>query len=406
MSVKSERPARALLVRGGEVFAPEASGCLDILVAGEHVLCVAPDLSDVATALGAAQIDARGFRVVPGFIDQHVHLIGGGDANGPGARVPEIDAAALALGGTTTAVGLLGVDSQTRGLPLLLRKAHELSHAGVSAFIYTGAMNLPPPHLLHSVIADLAFIDQVVGVKTALAERLHPNRDRVALASLAGEVMQARALSGKAAVLHCHVGGLPEGLEALFYLVEELGLPCDQIIPTHVNRKATFSPAFEHALRFARMGGTIDFTCCLSSLDGNPTGVDVPEAVRNAFDAGIPLTRLTLSSDANVPVAVRDANDDVSHLRVAPPSILHRDVIRLTRESGLSLEQALTLVTTNVARVLGLDRRKGRIAPGYEADLVLLAVDGSIDGVLARGRLVVQGGRALAGGPFAPRAVT
>jgi beta-aspartyl-dipeptidase (metallo-type) len=391
---------RLLLVKGGEVFAPRRLGARDILIAGEKILRVGPDLDAVGTALGADRIDAGGLRVAPGFIDQHVHLIGGGDANGPGGRVSELDVSALTLGGTTTAVGLLGVDMQTRGLPLLLRKAHELTHAGISAFIYSGAMGLPAPHLLQSVLADVAFIDQVLGAKTALAEKLHPNRDRIALAALAGELMQARAMSGKAAVLHCHVGGLAEGLEALFYLVQALGLPPDQVIPTHVNRTPDFSPVFQHALRFAHMGGTIDFTCCVSQRDGNPTGLDVPDAVRAAREAGVPLEQMTVSTDSNVPVAVRDQDGRLLHLRVAPPSILHRDVMRVVHETGLPLEQALTLVTTNVARVLGLGHRKGRIAPGLDADLVLLDDEDRVDTVLARGRIMVRAGKAVPSGPF------
>jgi N-acetylglucosamine-6-phosphate deacetylase len=42
------------------------------------------------------------------------------------------------------------------------------------------------------------------------------------------------------------------------------------------------------------------------------------------------------------------------------------------RSLGVPLGDAVALATTTPARVLGLDERKGRIAPGYDADLVVL----------------------------------
>ena len=38
----------------------------------------------------------------------------------------------------------------------------------------------------------------------------------------------------------------------------------------------------------------------------------------------------------------------------------------------LPLPQAIAMASTNLARVLGLGGRKGLIAPGYDADLILL----------------------------------
>jgi len=61
---------------------------------------------------------------------------------------------------------------------------------------------------------------------------------------------------------------------------------------------------------------------------------------------------------------------------------------------------ALALATSNVARVLGLSRRKGRVRPGFDADLVLVDQDDRLDTVMARGRRLVRARRPLATGPF------
>ena len=389
------------LLRGADVYAPEHVGRRDILVGGGRILQMGASLAEFAHA-GIEVGDVGGLRLVPGFVDQHIHLLGGGDAAGPLGRVAELTPEDLALAGITTAVGVVGVEMEARGLLLLLRKVHELTRAGLTALMYTGSFRLPAPCMLTSVRADVAFIDQVMGVKTAVSERFYPNQDAAALMQLAGEMLQARAMTGKAAVLHCHMGGMAEGMAPLFELVERLGMPPSQIVPTHVNRTAAFSPVFDHAMRFARLGGTIDFSCCVSHRDGNPTGVDVHDAVRQSLDAGVPLERLSFSSDSNVPAAVRGAAGELLGMRVVPPTVLHRDLMRIVHEAGVPLAQALTLITTNVARGLGLQQRKGALRPGMDADLVALDAQDRIHAVMAGGEWLVQGGRAIPRGPFAP----
>jgi len=46
---------------------------------------------------------------------------------------------------------------------------------------------------------------------------------------------------------------------------------------------------------------------------------------------------------------------------------------------------AVVTLTLNPARLLGLDRRKGVLAPGADADLVLLDANLEVAGVMARG---------------------
>jgi beta-aspartyl-dipeptidase (metallo-type) len=372
------------LLRAAHVFAPAALGAQDILIGGGRILAVGGDLS-VAGALDgliAMEILPPG-RLIPGLIDQHVHFIGGGEGDGPDARMPEIAFEAFATAGITTAVGLLGGEIEAKTLPLLLRKAHELDRAGLTTFIYTGAMALPAPFLTQSVRSDIMLLDTVIGAKSAIADRAFPNLDFAAFAKLAGSLVQAKAMSGKAAVLHLHVGRLANGLATLFDLVEKIDFPPSQAVPTHVNRAPEVSPVFEQGVRFAKSGGTIDFTCCLGPRDGLPAGLDPVEAVLRALDFGVPAERITLSSDAGVAIP-----DGRGGFRAVPPAILFRDLLRLTTDGGLDWPQALAFVTSNVARVLGLSDRKGAIAPGMDADLALVGEDGRVVWAMATGRVV------------------
>lgn len=370
-----------LRLRIAEISAPEPLGARDLLVGAGRILAIGPDLSAEAAALGAADFVWPG-RAIPGLVDHHMHFLGGGDGDGPLARVPELAFTAIAGAGITTAASLLGSEFEAKNLGQLVRRAVELERLGLTTLVYTGAMVLPGPTLTGSVRSDLALIDRVIGAKTAISERTTPNLDPAGLARLAGDLVAARSATGKAAVLHFHVGRLKTALRPLFDLIEAIDPPLDLLVPSHINRSPTVSPVFEDGLRFARMGGTIDFTCCLGPLDNLPSGIDPVEAVRRALDAGVPLDRITFSGDAGVAVP-----DGRGGSRPVPPSILFRDVRRLVREGGLSWRDALAPATVNPARVLRLDR-KGRIAPGLDADLVLLDADDRIARVMAGGRWI------------------
>ncbi len=390
------------VIRGGEVFAPEPLGQREILVAGERIFAIGEGFAAKTEALGGARvIDAAGKAIVPGFIDQHLHFLGGGDFEGPLGRVPELHVSWITEGGVTTAVGIMGIDMEFKGLHGLLVKARELDRSGLSTLIYTGAFPVPSPYLTQSVRADIVLIDKVVGVKVALAEDTYPNLSLPDLAQLAGELRLAAGISGKAAVMHCHIGRNPRRLRPLFDLLDHVGLPIRQIVPTHVNRR---DPAMlDDVIKFARMGGTVDFSSNLSQRSGSVTGLNPDEAVRRALDAGVPLDQITLSSDANVSMPVLDGQDKQVGLHNASPRILHREWLHVVRTNRLSLPQALPLVTSNVARVLGIGDRKGSLAPGKDADVVLLTPDLMVDTVIARGRVMVTGGQAVVKGPFEER---
>ncbi|MBN8944731.1 MAG: beta-aspartyl-peptidase [Rhizobiales bacterium] len=371
------------LLRAGAVFAPAALGARDLLLGGGRILAMGEDLRPAAATLGVTEIiEAPEGKLLPGLIDQHMHFLGGGEADGPAGRMPELSAGEILGAGITTAGSLLGTEMEAKTLPQLLRKAHELDAAGLTSFIYTGSMRLPAPCMTGSVRSDIALIEKVLGAKSAIAERLYPNLDFPALAALAGELAQARAMTGKAAVLHLHVGRLRSGLEPVFELLDRVDFPADQVVPTHINRSPELLPLFDQGIRFARQGGVIDFTCCLGPLDGIASGFDVVAAVRRALGAGVPLANITLSSDAGV--AVPDPARS-GGFRSVPPAILFRDLRRLVREAGLSWAEALPLVTSNVARVLRLGASKGGIAVGMDADLLLLDEADDAVMVIARG---------------------
>jgi beta-aspartyl-dipeptidase (metallo-type) len=82
-----------------------------------------------------------------------------------------------------------------------------------------------------------------------------------------------------------------------------------------------------------------------------------------------------------------------------PVGALHAAWRRLIVEEGMAPTDALRTVTSNVADATGLSR-KGRIAPGLDADLIAFDADWQIRTVIARGRVMVEAGRPVARGMF------
>jgi len=176
-------------------------------------------------------------------------------------------------------------------------------------------------------------------------------------------------------------------------VVKETEIPIGQFLPTHLNRTRAL---MEHAIEFAKMGGNIDITATGKELHFHPTSV---EAIRMALDAGVPVDRITLSSDSNGSMPIFDAKGNVVKLGVGDIQCLFDDWQRLVK-AGLSLEDSLKIVTVNPAKRVGLFESKGSIAPGKDADLLLLGPDLKIDSVVAKGRLMVHKGTVLVKGTF------
>ena len=67
---------------------------------------------------------------------------------------------------------------------------------------------------------------------------------------------------------------------------------------------------------------------------------------------------------------------------------LDRAVRNMVDLAGVTPAQALTMATLNPARLLGIDDRKGRIAPGHDADLVVWSPHLDVQQTLVGGRVV------------------
>ncbi|QEA39224.1 beta-aspartyl-peptidase [Pistricoccus aurantiacus] len=355
------------LLRVGRIHAPEPLEATDILIADGRIAALGRDL-DIPQGWPVHRVEAPDLIAVPAFIDQHVHVTGGGGEGGGGSRCPAITAREIAAMGIATVVGVLGTDSISRSPADLLAKVRDLKAEGIDAYMYTGAYRVPPPTLTGDLQRDLAWIPEVIGLgELAISDHRSSQPRQDEIERLVSEVRVGAMLAGKRGICHFHLGDGKRGLEPLRRLLAETEIPADQVIPTHVNRhRALLEEAADYALTFA---ACVDVTAFDELGEDDPSGFD---AVCLLLDRGVPVERITMSSDCNGSLPEFDAQGAYLGMRVARNTALVADWQRLVNEKVLPLEDALGVISGNVARVLGLHHRKGRLAVGFDADITLL----------------------------------
>lgn len=223
------------LLQGAHLYAPEDRGICDVLVANGKIIAVASNIpSDIVP--NCTVVDLSGQILCPGFIDQHVHLIGGGGEAGPTTRTPEVALSRLTEAGVTSVVGLLGTDSISRHPESLLAKTRALNEEGISAWMLTGAYHVPSRTITGSVEKDVAIIDRVIGVKCAISDHRSAAPDVYHLANMAAESRVGGLLGGKPGVTVFHMGDSKKALQPVYDLLENCDVPISKLLPTHVNR--------------------------------------------------------------------------------------------------------------------------------------------------------------------------
>lgn len=161
-TANSHKPKKMYLFKNCEIFSPDPLGRKDVLVAGHKVLVI-EDRLETPSGWNVDIIDGTGLRMFPGLIDSHVHIAGAGGEGGPVSRTPEMPLSQMLVAGVTTVAGCLGTDGLTRNIESVLMKAKGLRQEGVSAYIYTGAYQIPTPTILGDVGKDIAMIEEVIG---------------------------------------------------------------------------------------------------------------------------------------------------------------------------------------------------------------------------------------------------
>lgn len=389
------------LIKNAHVYEPEDLGLKDVLVLGDKIAAVGENLrADFGGAVEVNTIDASGMALVPGFIDSHEHIMGGGGEGGFHTRTPEASLTDLTRFGITTVVGCIGTDGTARDMTSLLAKAHGLENEGLTTYVYTGSYQVPVHTLTGSLMKDIMMLDKVIGVgEIAISDHRSSQPTFEEFARIAADARVGGMLAGKAGILNIHLGDSPRHIDLIERVVRETEIPITQFLPTHVNRNAGL---FEACTEFAKAGGTIDFTGN-EDIDYWETICDevrVCTGIRRLLDAGVSSNNFTLSSDGQGSLPIFNAKGEYQGIGIGRASCLLKEVRECVKREGLPLSLALKPVTCNPARILKLSR-KGHIAPGMDADICLLGADGlELEMVMAKGRIMVENREPVVFGTF------
>jgi beta-aspartyl-dipeptidase (metallo-type) len=382
------------LLRDAELYAPAPAGRCDLLLAGGRVAAIGRSLPVPPVGWPVEEVALDGAPVCPGLVDVHAHLDGGGGEGGAHTRVPALQLTQLTRAGVTTAVGLLGTDSTTRSIRSLLATARGLARYGITALCYTGAYRVPPDTLLGSVREDIALVDRIVAVgELAISDHRSSQPTLEELLRVGADAHVAGLMTGKAGLVHLHLGDGERGLDLVRGALDRSELPPRTWHPTHVNRNRRL---WAEAQEIVARGVTVDLTAFPDEEGAPTTAEDLAAWVK----AGLPLDRLTMSSDGGGCLPTFGADGQLCHMDVgSPDTLLH--AVRGAVALGVDLDRALRPVTETPARLFRL-HGKGRIAAGADADLLVLNADLTVRHVLAAGRFLVRDGAPVVRGLFEP----
>ncbi len=385
------------LLINADLYLPEPAGLGQIAIAGDRILAIAKELPSLEEGWVTETVDLEGRRLIPGLIDGHVHMTGGGGESGPSSRVPPLGMSRYTRHGITSVVGLLGTDDLTRSTGDLVTAARGLREEGLSAWCYTGGYHLPATTLTGSVRSDIVYLDPVIGVgELAVSDHRSSQPTLDELLRVASEAHVAGLMTGKAGTVHLHMGDGERGLDLVRQALSQSELPQRTFHPTHVNRRRAL---FVEALDLARTGTVIDITAFPAELAGDEE-VLAHHALERYIDEGLPSKNVTVSSDGGGCLPTFGPDGRVAHMGVGDPGGLLACLADCLK-GGLALDSVLPAFTSNVAELLRLSG-KGRLAPGSAADLVALDDSHAAHDVMALGRWHRRGGVQQIVGTFEP----
>ncbi len=363
-----------IVFKNCRIFAPDELPQHEVIVSGGKIAAIGDGFS--LSGFHVETIDLKGAFLCPGFIDQHVHITGGGGQFGHRSFIPEVTVQDLVSVGTTTILGLLGTDGFVKELSTLYSKAKSLDEQGLTAYMLTSYYGYPPKTITGSVAEDMIFIDKVIGCKLAMSDDRSPFPTEEEVLRLVHQIRLGGFTSGKHGILHIHLGNLPTRIDTIFSIIDKYPSLISYFSPTHTIRTRDL---FDECVKFAKRGGMMDVST------GGTKFTAPHEAVGMALEMGAPLGNLTFSSDGRGGVRREDPETGEVTYNPAPLDLNYKEVVALVKNGILPLEDALKLVTSNPARNLSLPA-KGNIAKGSDADFVILQPeDLSISGVYSKG---------------------
>ncbi|WP_026884569.1 beta-aspartyl-peptidase [Clostridium akagii] len=374
-----------ILIKNIDTYKPKHIGRKDILTSFDKIAYISEKINLPLSNFPKSEIiDGSNLMAIPGIIDLHVHIIGGGGEAGFTSRAPELMLTQLTTNGITTCVGLLGTDGTTRNMGNLIAKARSLEIEGLNTYVWTGSYKVPTRTITDSARGDIILVDKIIGIgEIAISDHRssHPSNDD--LIHLATEARLGGMLSGKCGILHVHVGDGKNGINPLFYIRKNSEIPFSNILPTHINRNGLL---FKQAIEYAVDGGFVDITTSIRP-EGDDDVVDPVVAFQELLKHNVSPYQITMSSDSGGSSPIFDNSGNLIKFGIGSPSS-NIEILQNIINAGIPVEIALIPFTSSPAKLLRLNG-KGVLSEGSSSDIILLDKNLKIHSVICKGKLMV-----------------
>lgn len=387
------------IIKNGQVYAPDYLGKRDILIFGNRIGLITEEFDYKLPGIMELEvIDAGGKYVFPGFIDGHVHIMGGGGEGGFKTRTPEIFLSDAIKGGITSIIGCLGTDGVTRTMEALYAKAKGLEEEGISTYLMTGSYRVPIETITGSPMKDMILIDKIIGAgEIALSDHRSSVPEISEMKKIATDVRVGGLLTGKGGVIVLHIGDGKAGLSILRELVETTDIPYSQFLPTHINR---VEHLFKEGVEYAKSGGNIDFTTSSGVVNAEDDQIKASICLKRCLDAGVPIERITFTSDGQGSLPIFNERRECIKLGIGSVTSLFIEVKDAIKNEKIDIDKAIRVITKNPAEIFKI-KGKGAIEKGYDADLVIVDENTlEIDTVVAMGRIMMKNKNILVQGTY------
>lgn len=374
------------LIKGGQIYSPKYEGKKDILICNDKIASIEDSIEISSLDVEIEVIDGSGKFIFPGFIDSHVHILGGGGEGSFRTRTPELELRTAIEAGVTTVVGCLGTDGVARSLKSLIAKAKGLKEDGITCYAYVGSYEIPVKTLLGDIKEDIMMIEEFIGIgELAIADHRSSVPTVEQLSKAAADARVGGMLSGKCGIVNVHLGDSHEMLDKIYKVLEGSTIPITQFLPTHINRNEYL---FEASMDYLRKGGFADLTTSTTPQCLEEGEVKCSIGLKKIMEAVGTIDNITFSSDGQGSLPEFDAAGNLLRLSVGDSRSLYKEVKDAIQLEGIPIEEAIKVITSNPARVLKLGN-KGKLKAGKDADIVMVDEDTlEIDTVISRGRIM------------------
>lgn len=378
----SDTPAQ--LLAGGRVVTP--SGLLAdawVHIDGETVISV----EQSRPAIDVPVVDLAGAWLLPGYVDIHMH---GGGGHSVAHSLDSMEAAvAFHRGRGTTATLVSLMTAPVSEMSEQLGWAAQLTRRGPTMRGHVIGSHLEGPFLsprrrgaqnaAHMIAPDPSILEQMLAAAdgTLRMATLAPELDgALELVGLLREAGVLVAMGHSDASYEEAMAAIRAGVSHVTHLFN--GMP-----PLHHREPGLIGAALEAGISCELINDGRHVHPAMVTLVAGLIGC--PVLITDAIDAaGAGDGSFVLAGQE---VDVHDGEARLVSNRSLAGSTLTMDqaLRRSVKDSGLSIEMASVAASRNPARVLGLEASIGSIAPGRQADLVVLDDDLQVTAVMAAG---------------------